>query len=236
MKSVRLWDFIEFRGQPWQVVAQDGPKVALKNLNTSEVTKVAVTDLLRDDSYLPKEPDHLPFLSDVRVLETLTPEQAEKAKALHHHVIEVLTGRGPNDGDVERPEYDPSLPLQERLETKSQELKRIGFRPWTVRALYRYIGRYRAEGMAGLVDKRSARTSDVKGRADERLVQIVKDLLNQQGDLSTGTRSRVITLATLEANKLGVPVQSRTAMYRLLSRLEGDKHPFGLATTRHTQP
>lgn len=235
MKSVRLWDFIEFRGQPWQVVAQEGPKVALKNLNSSEVTKVAVTDLLRDDSYLPKEPDSLPVLSDVRVLETLSPEQAKKSQALHRHVIEVLTGRGPDGDDEPRPEYDPSLPLQERLEAKSAELKAIGFRPWTVRALYRYISRYRAEGMAGLIDKRTVQTVDPKGRADERLVTILKDLLAQQDDLSTGTRSRVINLATLEARRLGVDVPSRTSMYRLISRLEGSKHPFGLATTRHTE-
>lgn len=235
MKSVRLWDFIEYRSQPWQVVAQDGPKVALKNLNTNEVTKVAVTELLRDDTYLPKDPDTLPFLSDIRVLETLSPAQAEKAKALHRHVIEVLTGKGPEDDDPERPEYDPSLPLQDRIAAKSEELKRIGFRPWTERALYRYIARYRAEGMAGLVDKRSMQRPDVKGEADERLVAIVKDLMAQQADLSTVTRSRVITLANLEAKRLGVPVQSRTSMYRLISRLEDDKHPFGLATTRHTQ-
>lgn len=235
MKSARLWDFIEFRSQPWQIVAQDGAYFSLKNAHSGRITKVAISDLLRDETYLPKEPDHLPALSDVRVLETLTPEQAEKASAIHRHIVEVLTGLPPDGEEPGRPEYDPSLPMGERLAAKSAELKALGHQPWTVRALQRYISRYRAEGMAGLVDKRAVRGSRIEGDADSRLVELLRAELAKQKDLSTGTRSRVIALASLEARKLGIKVQSRTSMYRLLARLEDDKHPFGLATTRHTQ-
>ena len=54
MKSARLWDFIEFRSQPWQIVAQDGVHFSLKNAHNGRVTKVAISDLLRDETYIPK--------------------------------------------------------------------------------------------------------------------------------------------------------------------------------------
>jgi len=34
MRSVRLFDFIEYNACSWQVVAQDGPLLALENLST----------------------------------------------------------------------------------------------------------------------------------------------------------------------------------------------------------
>jgi hypothetical protein len=42
MRAVRLFDFIEYDACSWQVVAQDGPMLALKNLSTNRIRRVAV--------------------------------------------------------------------------------------------------------------------------------------------------------------------------------------------------
>lgn len=108
MRSVRLFDCLQYDGNSWQVVAQDGAALALKNLTTGRIRKVTVAELLGDDSYLPDSPDGLPNLN-AAVLETLDPKTRRRAEFLHRHVVEVLTGVPPvlDGGEVvPRPEYD----------------------------------------------------------------------------------------------------------------------------------
>ena len=71
MTSVRLFDFIEFDGQAWQVVAQDGTELALRNLGTNRIRKVPVLDLLQDDSLLPDDGSRDTRLDDLSVLDTV---------------------------------------------------------------------------------------------------------------------------------------------------------------------
>ncbi|WP_236056946.1 hypothetical protein [Mycobacterium sp. SM1] len=89
MRSVRLFDCLQYDGNSWQVVAQAGTTLALKNLTTGRIRKVAVAELLGDDSYLPDLPDSLPKLETAAVLETLDPETRRRTEFLHHHVVEV---------------------------------------------------------------------------------------------------------------------------------------------------
>ena len=49
MRSVRLFDCLQYDGNSWQVVAQDGATLVLKNLTTARLRKVAIADLLGDD-------------------------------------------------------------------------------------------------------------------------------------------------------------------------------------------
>lgn len=37
MKSVRLFDYLQYDGQAWQVVSQDGPELALKDLASDRI-------------------------------------------------------------------------------------------------------------------------------------------------------------------------------------------------------
>ena len=53
MRSVRLFDFIEYDGASWQVVAQEGTTIALKNLATNRIRRLPLLDILGDESYLP---------------------------------------------------------------------------------------------------------------------------------------------------------------------------------------
>jgi hypothetical protein len=96
LRSVRLFDCLQYDGSSWQVIAQDGATLALKNLATGRIRKVAIAELLGDDSYLPDSPDRLPKLNAAAILETLDPETRRRAEFLH-------CGRRSADGSAERP-------------------------------------------------------------------------------------------------------------------------------------
>jgi putative transposase len=192
VRSVRLFDCLQYDGNSWQVVAQDGPTLALKNLATGRIRRVAVAELLGDDSYLPDSPDGLPNLYGAAVLETLDPETRRRAEFLHRHVVEVLTGVPPVfDGrEAEpRPEYHPSNLLGDRIEAKLTELRAAGT-PMSERTFQRHLAAYRRDGAAGLVDGRKTRESSPTGRMDPRLVSLLEAAIDRQTSLSTGTKSR----------------------------------------------
>ena len=78
MRSVRLFDFLQFDNASWQVVAQDGTELALKNLATNRIRRVSVAELLADDSYLPDSPGAFPSLEGAAVLETLDTDARDR--------------------------------------------------------------------------------------------------------------------------------------------------------------
>jgi hypothetical protein len=241
MRSVRLFDCLQYDGHSWQVVAQDGPELALKNLVSGRIRRVGVGELLGDDSYLPDTPDRLPRLDSAAVLETLDPETRQRVVFLHRHVVEVLTGSPPaaatdNDDDeiVVGREYDMGRPLKDRMDAKVAELAAAGT-PVGFRSLERYINAYRRDGVVGLVDGRSTKRASPTGRIDPAFVSLLEQAINAQITLSTGTRSRVIRQVSLEAARLGLAIPSRPTLYRAVDNLAGSRHPFGQATTRRTQ-
>lgn len=240
MKSVRLFDYLQYDGQAWQVVAQDGPELALKDLMSGRIRRVGVSELLGDESYLPDRPDRLPRLDSAAVLETLDSEARDRVLFLRRHVVEVLTGTAPAEldghdgGGSVHPNYDPSLPLKDRVRAKVAELIAAGT-PVGYRSLERYIKAYRTDGLAGLVDGRMQRQASPTGRLEPALVSLLEEAIKAQTKISTGTRSRMITQVSLEAAQLGVPVPSRATLYRALDNLQKARHPFGNATTRRTQ-
>jgi len=242
MRSVRLFDYLQYDGQTWQVVAQDGPELALKALISGRIRRIGVAELLGDDSFLPDSPDRLPSLDSAAVLETLDPPARERVLFLHRHVVEVLTGATPAnlDGDdqvdaaVARPEYDPKLPLRDRIGAKVAELETAGT-PLGYRSLERYIKSYRTDGLVGLADGRRQRQISGTGRIDPALVSLLEEAVRAQTNISTGTRSRLIKQVSLEAAGLGLEVPSRSTLYRAVDNLDKGRHAFGNATTRRTQ-
>lgn len=236
MRSVRLFDFLQFDSASWQVVAQDGSELALKNLATNRIRRVPVAELLADDSYLPDSPGRFPSLEGAAVLETLDTDARKRAKWLHRHVHEVVYGIPPEAaaGTAPTPDYDLSNRLQDRIAAKLAELAATGA-PMGERTLFRHIAAYRKEGVAGLVDGRLTRPASLSGRTDARVVALLEAEVSGQKDLSTGTRSRAVNRVRMLAAQQGLAVPSETTMYRILRRIERSRHPFGDATTRRTQ-
>lgn len=236
MKAVRLFDFIQFDGGSWQVVAQDGSELALKNLATSRIRRVPAANLLTDDSYLPDDPVPLPSLDNVAALERLSPGARDDVLALHRHIHEVLHGLPPGSspGSTPKPEYDLANPLQARIEAKLTELAARGI-AMTERTIFRHLADYRTHGIGGLADGRTTRRASISGRTDPRVLALIEAEVSGQKNISTGTRSRVIARVRAAAAKSGLTVPSDATLYRILKKIEGSKHPFGNATTRRTQ-
>ncbi|MDF2826277.1 MAG: hypothetical protein K0R68_3685, partial [Mycobacterium sp.] len=239
MRSVRLFDFIEYNACSWQVVAQDGPLLALKNLSTNRIRRVSVSALLNDESYLPDPLTRLPTLGDAAVLDTLSAQARAETRFRHRHVVEVLTGVPPLDGDAAapgrpNPDYDPRNRLGDRIDAKLAELAASG-RALSARTFRRYLAAYRRDGIAGLVDRRCTRGRSPTGRVDQRLVALLETAAAEQRHCSTGTRSRVINTVSMRAALEGLPVPSRATMYRAVAATTRGLHTFGNATTRRTQ-
>src|SRR2546423_2506882 len=97
---------------------------------------------------------------------------------------------------------------------------------------------WRDQGLWGLVDRRVTRSGPTTGRVDQRLVEVLVEILAEQRDVSTGTRSRVMRQAeTLVAQRFGegvVPFPSRATFYRLVGVLAEGRHSFSAATTRRS--
>lgn len=239
MKSVRLFDFIAYDGDSFQVIAQDGARLALKSLTTNRVRHVGVAELLADDSYEPDAPDRLPVLDDVAVLETLDDQTREDTLWLYRHVHEIVHGTPPlvvlNGEEITpKPEYAAGAPLLERIAAKADELAQTD-RALSARALRRHVSGYRKDGVVALVDGRKRRQRKPGRDQDPRLLDLLREEIAAQEKVSTGTRTRVITRVTVRAKDLGVPVPSRTTLYRLIEAEERSTHPFGDATLRRTQ-
>lgn len=244
MTRVRLFDFIEFDGQPWHVVAQEGTDLALRNLGTNRIRRVPVLDLLRDDSFLPDEGSRESRLDDLSVLDTVPTPVADRALFVHRHVYEVLHGYPPlwthlDDEAVPHdpnPHYDPANTLESRIEAKVEELRAAGT-PMGARTLKRHLARYRDGGLAGLVDARSTQEVSPTGTLDARVVALLQQIIKRQGTVSTGSKSRLIGQLRIEAAALDLPLSlSDSSLYRIISQIDrSSAHTFGNATTRRTQ-
>lgn len=250
MATVRLFDFIEFDGRAWQVVAQDGTELALRDLGTNRIRKVPVLDLLQDDSLLPDEGSQESRFEDLSVLDTVPTQTADRALFVHRQVYEVLHGYPPqwarlNDDEQTEEEingiepnldYDPSNTLESRIEAKVEELRKAGT-PLGKRSLKGYIARYRDEGIAGLVDKRTTQQTSPTGTMDPRVVALLEQIIERQGTISTGSKSRIIGQLRLEAAALELPLtMADSTIYRIISQIDrASLHTFGNATTRRTQ-
>lgn len=96
--------------------------------------------------------------------------------------------------------------------------------------------RYLKQGLWGLVDQRTTRQWEATGRADARLVAAIREVLDGETNVSTGTRSRLIrrvVKAVEAAHGEGVvPLPSTRTLYKLIDALATGRHAFGSAVTR----
>ena len=148
------------------------------------------------------------------------------------HVREVLTGFRSGTEEVKHPEeprreYDPLRPLKARCRAKAAGLGVSG------RTVERWIRDYRSFGEAGLLANHPGR----KQATDQRWLEAALEVMVEHTDRSKPTRSAVIRRASQRvAARFGdgvVPIPSKSAAYRELSRLEKWHPTFRLSTTRN---
>jgi putative transposase len=158
----------------------------------------------------------------------------------NRHIAEELTGhpldRSP--GREAKAEYDPAVTtLRQRELAKVAELEAAG-RKVPLSTLQRLRLGYERQGLRGLVDGRSTRSSSVTGRADPRVVEAVRQAIAEETDRSTGTVSRLAhrtrKILDAEYGSDAPPMPSQRTFYRLAERLAAGKHTFGSARTRRS--
>jgi transposase InsO family protein len=166
------------------------------------------------------------------ILAQLDQAQLHQLRQRVEHVREVLTGYRSGSAEMRRedeprPEFDPTLPLEQRYAAKAREL---GI---SVRTIKRWAGEYFRYGEAGLASKRFRQQPQL----DERWILEALEVMVAYTDLSRPTRSAVIRKANLRCEeRYGtgvVTAPSRPSAYRALALLE-KRHPlFRLSTKRN---
>lgn len=172
------------------------------------------------------------------LLESLPEAVRERALVWERHVREVETGwpGEPGAAGPPRAEYDPrTRTLAQREEAKAAELSAAGL-PASVVTVRRMRARYRREGVWGLVDHRATRPRSTLGRADERVVAALLEVLETGRERSSGTlgRLRVYTGRLLD-ERYGdgvVPLPPAATFNRLAHALADGRGLLGSARQR----
>ncbi|MFD8285963.1 transposase [Streptomyces solisilvae] len=181
---------VRFEDRSWTVVILEGARARLAGSDNSTATVLV--------SYLLAAPG-FEIVGALRrrvppygLLQELPVQARKRAEAWERHVREVETGLpAPGQGGVPRAEFDPAQrTVAEREEAKAAELTVAG-QPTSAVTVRRMRSRYREKGLWGLVDQRTARRRSVVGRADERVVAAVIQVLEAQRERSSGTLSRL---------------------------------------------
>ncbi|MFE2754009.1 hypothetical protein ACFXGA_18625, partial [Actinosynnema sp. NPDC059335] len=232
---LRMGDRVVFDGEEHVVAGLAGTSVRLRSDSGGHQVVLAGHLMGAADFALLDggEPVTVSAVEPLGLLAALPPEAVADAERWRDHLVEVETGLPPEPsaGARPRPDYDPqATSLAERQRAKAAELG-VG-----LRTVERKRARWLEQGLWGLVDQRTARTFDPAGQADERLVAVLRELIEKETNASTGTRSRLIRRAVNRLEELHgpgvVPVPGRTAFYALLDRLTVGRHTFGSAVTR----
>jgi transposase InsO family protein len=230
-----LFDDVEHR-----VVALAGTQVRLV-ADDGTPNVVLLAHLVGSPGFevLSEQPTPAPALAG-QLLTDVPAEVAGRAREWERHVVEVETGLPPGAaaGTRPRPEFDPQLrTVRQRDAAKAAELTAAGG-PVSATTVKRMRMRYRAEGLRGLVDGRVRRRSTAFGRADQRVIEAVRDALTAETSRSTGTaerlRRRVEAILTERYSEGTVAMPARATFYRLVGNLSAGMHTFGPATTRRS--
>ncbi|MGH3120068.1 MAG: integrase [Trebonia sp.] len=236
---LRIGDRLRFRGAEHTVIGLAGTMVRLADPGGAliEVTSAELVTAGDFERVGVPSPGPLPPASPLDGL-----PEAVVAEALwwERHIVEVLRGLPPDaqPGIVPRPEYDPELvSLTRREQAKAAELTAAG-RPVTASAVKQRRRRYQVGGLAAMADHRAARRTPPHGRADQRVVEAMRQAIAEATDASTRTapyvfwRAGQILDAAHGAGTVELP--SRASLYRLFSALAAGRHVTGSARTRRS--
>jgi len=167
-----------------------------------------------------------------RLLDILPKPILQAAAMLAADIDEVLTGVGRNN--KRRPDYDLATTSQEqRVIRKLEELSDAG-RGMSRSTFFTKMKAYQRDGLIGLVDGRALRDYGPLDRIDEKVVNVLIAVIDEQPQQSTHTIAYVIQQATtrLLSQHGAVKIPSRATLYRAIEALGYDKHLKGSAKTR----
>jgi hypothetical protein len=236
---LRVGDRVRFDGLAQTVVGLSGTLVRLAD-EQGRTSVVHLPHLLAADGF-----EHLgervaaPALPP-GLLHAVPQEAIEEAQWWEQHIVEVVTGKPPNADPSARPRlgYDPAMrSLVQREQAKAAELAAQG-RGVSIRTLKRKRQRYEAQGLAGLIDWRVDRHRSAHGRADTRVVDALRQAIEEATDRSTRTVAylqwRVEQILTAQHGAGVVEMPSRATFYRLFDQVKAGRHTTGSARTRQS--
>jgi hypothetical protein len=226
-----------FGGRAWTVAALADGQVWLV-AEDGAVAVVLLSLLFADAGFAVLDAPGGPRVPPLSFLESLPEVARERALAWERHVREVETGQPgrPGAAGPPRAEYDPQVrTLAQREEAKAAELSAAGM-PTSVVTVRRMRARYRREGVWGLVDHRATRPRSLLGRADERVVAALREVLEAGRERSSGTLGRLrVYTERLLAERYGdgvVPLPSSATFNRLVHALADGRGLLGSARQR----
>jgi hypothetical protein len=221
---VELGSQVRFGGRTWTVAALADGQVRLV-AKDGAVAAVLLSLLFADAGFELLDAPGVPRVPPLGLLESLPETVRKRALAWERHVREVETGRPGGSGAAGSPrtEYDPQTrTLAQREEAKAAELSAAGMSTSAV-TVRRMRARYRQDGVWGLVDHRATRPRSVLGRADERVVAALREVLEAGRERSSGTLGRLrVYTERLLAEQYGdgvVPLPSSATFNRLVHAL-----------------
>lgn len=229
---------VRWDGADWRVVAFLGAEVQLEN-RQKERAILEVRALVESPGFRVLSGDGEPIdrgnLLQAR-LAGLPKEERQRVEVLEGHIREVLTGyqRGHKAlalAGEPRETYDPSVVTQsKRVEEKAKELGIAESSVW------RYVEKYREEGVFGLVDGRTAGLRGDFPKVDARLKRAVQVVLAGLTDDSRYTKEQVRRLVMRKLQELfpgeAVKLPSRKTFNALLDRLDAGRSTFGHAKSK----
>lgn len=237
--QLRPGDEVRFRGALATVTAMSGAQVELADV-TGARSVLAHGELFCDPGFELVTPTRRRAPLPARgSLEGLPTEVVDKALWWEAHLLEVITGAGPDasPGAAPAPAYDPlRRSLRAREVDKVAELQAAGH-PVALSTLQRMRHSYQSEGLLGLVDGRFTRPGG--NGVDERVSAAIEKAIAAETDRSTGTitrlRRRVETILRTDYSLDPASVMPpRTTFYRLVERISAGRHTFGSAPTRRS--
>lgn len=234
---VELGCQVWFGGRTWRVAALADGQVRLV-AEDGAVAAVLLSLLFADAGCEILDAPGVPRVPPLGLLESLPEAVRERALVWERHVREVETGWPGGFGAVApaRAEYDPQArTLAQREEAKAAELSAAGM-PTSVVTVRRMRACYHREGVWGLVDHRATRPRAALGRADERVVAALREVLEAGRERSSGTlgRLRVYTERLLD-EQYGdgvVPLPSSATFNRLVHAIADGRGLLGSARQR----
>jgi transposase InsO family protein len=230
-----IGDRVLVAGVPNVVISVTGSRVRLAD-EEGAVREVTAAELAADPLF------EIAAASRVRRpeigMEGLPAAAVEEASWWEGHIAEVVYGLRPDAaaGARPRPQYDPErTSLTEREKAKAAELAAAG-RPVPASTVKHRRQRWEAHGLAGLVDRRAARRMRPAGRAEEQVVDAMRQAIGETTGASSRTAGFVIwrTREILAEAGYDGPVPSERTFYRLFGMLSHGRHVTGSASTRRS--